>query len=83
MTCTNDCRRPTPAQAHCGACHRTFGSASGFDKHRRDGQCLDPATLKVPMTETDGIWRWPLTDDARSRLRERRQSDEHASEVPG
>ena len=30
---------------HCSACHRNFDGISAFDRHRRDGQCLDPATL--------------------------------------
>lgn len=30
---------------HCSACHRTFDSAAAFDRHRRDGACLDTLTL--------------------------------------
>jgi hypothetical protein len=33
------------AAAHC-ACRETFTSTSGFDRHRRNGRCLDPKTLK-------------------------------------
>lgn len=55
MTCTAKCRKPAPSQAHCTSCHRTFGGVKGFDEHRKDGQCLDPATRR--MTEVDGIWR--------------------------
>lgn len=33
--------------AHCAGCCRTFTSATGFDKHRRDGRCLDPATARA------------------------------------
>lgn len=36
--------------AHCGACHRTFGTVQHFDAHRSQrgsrGECLDPAGLK-------------------------------------
>jgi hypothetical protein len=67
MTCTNDCQRPTPTQAHCGACHRTFGAVSGFDRHRREGRCLDPAALG--MAQAKRIWRQPLSAADASRLR--------------
>lgn len=30
---------------HCGSCHRVFDGLSAFDRHRREGKCLDPATL--------------------------------------
>lgn len=66
--CTATCRRPSPAQAHCkSGCHRTFGGVGGFDRHRRDGQCLDPATLGY--VERDGIWRAPLSEEGAARLR--------------
>lgn len=55
MKCTETCRSPAPSQAHCAACHRTFGGVKGFDEHRKDGVCLDPATRG--MTEVNGIWR--------------------------
>lgn len=31
--------------AHCAACHSTFKSPSGFDRHRVDGVCVPPADL--------------------------------------
>jgi len=65
MTCTNDCQRPTPTQAHCGACHHTFGGVSGFDRHRRDGRCLDPVSLG--LSEVKRVWRWPLSPGAAAR----------------
>lgn len=30
--------------AHCGGCHATFTSVTGFDRHRVGGACVDPAT---------------------------------------
>jgi hypothetical protein len=33
------------AQAHCPTCHEHFGSVQGFDRHRRSGQCQDPAGI--------------------------------------
>lgn len=53
--------------AHCASCHRTFGGVSGFDGHRRNGQCLDPQTLG--MAVRDDIWRTPMDPDVRERLR--------------
>lgn len=65
--CATTCRRPSPAQAHCkSGCHRTFGGVGGFDRHRRDGQCHDPAGLG--MVERDGIWREPLSEADAARL---------------
>jgi hypothetical protein len=32
------------SEAHCTACHRHFRNVTGFDDHRRDGECLDPAS---------------------------------------
>jgi hypothetical protein len=29
---------------HCSACHLTFSTIHAFDRHRRGGHCLDPAT---------------------------------------
>lgn len=56
MTCTTTCRTPRGRQAHCGACHHTFSGVTGFDRHRRNDTCLNPADL--PMhTDAYGIWR--------------------------
>jgi hypothetical protein len=36
--------------AHCGAgCCRTFAGVSHFDAHRKDGKCLDPATIGMSL----------------------------------
>lgn len=67
MACTPQCVKPTPAQCHCVAeCHQTFGGVTMFDRHRRDGRCLDPA--ECGMTYRDGIWRETLTDSQRGAL---------------
>lgn len=39
-------------------CHRTFGGVRGFDRHRRNGRCLDPG--QFGYVERDGIWREPM-----------------------
>lgn len=64
--CLTICVHPTPAQAHCGTCHRTFGGISGFDRHRRGGICLDPTGLGYELVK--GIWRQPMTRDQLARL---------------
>lgn len=43
-------------RAHCSACHRTFNSPTGFDRHRRGGHCADPAELGLTRND-EGIWR--------------------------
>jgi len=58
MPCIKSCIRPTPSQAHCSVCHETFGSVSGFDRHRRGGQCLDPNTIPGIHLNPAGIWRF-------------------------
>lgn len=59
--CGDTCRHPTQSQAHCSVCHLTFGGVSGFDEHRSDGWCVEPAALG--FEERDGIWRWPLREE--------------------
>lgn len=57
-TCTEACRKPSPHQAHCAACHLTFGSVTGFDRHRCAGACIDPATIKGQRLDGNSIWRF-------------------------
>lgn len=68
--CAADCRRPSPSQAHCAAagCHRTFGSVTDFDRHRRAGERVDPAALG--LVEVAGLWASPerhALDEVRTR----------------
>lgn len=56
--------RPTPSQAHCTVCHETFGGVTGFDKHRKDGWCQNPASVDL-VADDRGIWRWPASPDLR------------------
>jgi hypothetical protein len=62
--CLSTCRRPSPAQAHCPTCHRTFGGVTGFDHHRKFGECVEPKGY----IETDGIWRLPMTAERSAQL---------------
>lgn len=59
--CLDTCKKPTPAQAHCASCHVTFGGVTGFDLHRSNGQCLDPASFEY--VEREGVWRRPVDHD--------------------
>lgn len=64
--CVPKCVNPTPSQAHCPTCHRSFGGVTGFDAHRRHpdhrGECVDPSLLGY--AERAGVWRLPI-DEAR------------------
>lgn len=33
------------AECHCGKCCRHFAAVTGFDMHRKGGECVDPASL--------------------------------------
>ena len=39
------------AAAQCAACGRVFTGVTGFDRHRRGGRCLDPATIGLVLKE--------------------------------
>lgn len=71
--CTDQCKKPTPAQAHCGSvgCHLTFGGVRGFDKHRIGGTCHIPPGYE----EQDGVWREPMEHDRVEQFRERVRRD--------
>lgn len=60
MTCKVKCGRVTPSQAHCGVCHRTFGGVTGFDRHRKDGECLTPESFGLEFR--NGAWRFPAPE---------------------
>lgn len=72
--CVESCKLPTPAQAHCPTCHRTFGGASGFDDHRRHGFCLNPAGLGMVLQD-DQVWRTPMDQQSLARLRGLREGN--------
>lgn len=67
MTCAPTCIQPSPAQAHCGACHITWSGITGFDQHRRDGQCLTPESIGYTR-DPRGVYRAPITDERRQQL---------------
>lgn len=80
MSCEPSCIRPTPSQAHCPTCHRTFGGVRGFDDHRHNGTCLDPTT-KGYVRSASGIWRTPMTEEYAARVQ--RMSTERRNSARG
>jgi hypothetical protein len=80
VSCFETCVRPTPHQAHCAACHVTFGGIVGFDRHRRDGRCLQPIDLGM-ADNGRGVWRVPMNEDMRSAFRRKREAAETVSGV--
>ena len=93
MSCTTTCIQPSPSQAHCGACHVTFGGITGFDRHRRHGQCLTPEAIghtdngrgvyRLPMTEARAAQLAAMRTDAPSGSHRTPQTAEQASGVHG
>ena len=67
--CTNTWTPLTAA--HCSICHRTFSSASLFDRHRSGGVCVDPKILRnqagriVMRLGDNDIWRDSRDFDAK------------------
>lgn len=65
--CDSRCVRPTPSQAHCAVCGETFGGVWNFDRHRKDGWCLNPESLSM-TPDHRGVWRMPKSDSMDSFL---------------
>jgi hypothetical protein len=49
--------------AHCGACHHTFTGIGPFDRHRRDGTCLNPADVGLVPIPGRQYRAWGTTTD--------------------
>jgi hypothetical protein len=43
---------------HCPTCHRTFSGVTHFDRHRRAGECLDPAGIGLSLIEGRAYECW-------------------------
>jgi hypothetical protein len=54
------CTAPKPRgnMAHCATCHMSYSGVWAFDKHRKDGWCLDPVKCGL-VQDDEGIWRCP------------------------
>jgi hypothetical protein len=50
---------------HCGYCHLTFRSVTGFDEHRTAGRCRTTAELAARGLEPNeaGQWRHPRPEE--------------------
>jgi hypothetical protein len=38
-------------RSHCGGCHELYSSLTAFDRHRRGGVCLPPASVGLVARE--------------------------------
>jgi hypothetical protein len=71
--CDETCEHPAVTQGTsvclCMTCHEVFSCLRNFDAHRKDGWCLDPRTLKKPMTLNGrGVWIVQASGEALERL---------------
>jgi hypothetical protein len=48
---------------HCPTCHLTFSGVTHFDRHRRNGQCLDPADIGLIVMAGRAFECWGETHD--------------------
>lgn len=84
--CRPGCHKPKNSECHCTVCHDSFSSADPFDLHRRDGYCLNPASVQLVLV--DGIWSTPegherrAKDAERMRLARESRGKGKASEAP-
>lgn len=51
------------AMAHCASCHGSFSVVSNFDKHRRNGKCLDPAVVGLELRTNGATPTWAAPGD--------------------
>jgi hypothetical protein len=49
---------------HCGAtgCHQTFVGVGAFDRHRRGGQCANPAAIGMVTAPGRAYEAWTTVD---------------------
>ncbi|MCL4780333.1 MAG: hypothetical protein KJ049_09090 [Gammaproteobacteria bacterium] len=52
----------------CRGCGEYFSTVANFDKHRRNGACVDPATVGL-LVDHRGIWKGAPTRDAEGLVR--------------
>ena len=62
--CDSTCTHPTPQlntkTSLCPVCHETFSTPRNFDTHRKDGWCLDPATVGLVRGANEHwVQAWP------------------------
>jgi len=46
---------------HCGSCHETISSVTGFDAHQKDGKCVSPGAVGMVAREEPWgeLWVYP------------------------
>lgn len=70
--CDESCTHPAPTPGTklclCTVCHEVFGTPRNFDRHRRDGWCLDPAASGMGLSKF-GVWRETMDPDQLNRFR--------------
>jgi hypothetical protein len=47
------------SMAHCTVCHQTFTAVTGFDLHRRRGQCRKPESIGLVYNPVRRAWSRP------------------------
>lgn len=55
--CTN--RWTGMKMAHCPSCHETFSTPANFDRHRKNGKCVEPTSVGLEKGSRD-TWRIPF-----------------------
>lgn len=65
--CDSTCRKPSENQAHCAVCACTFGVVSSFDRHRKNGWCINPEELGMHVNK-NGVWTFPMSQERREQL---------------
>lgn len=48
---------------HCPTCHRSFSGVTHFDRHRRNGQCLDPHSVGLTLLAGRNFDCWGTAED--------------------
>lgn len=48
---------------HCGSCHVTFSGVTTFDRHRRNGQCLNPYSIGLSLLPGRAYHCWGNTEE--------------------
>ena len=49
--------------SHCLACHFTFSTVANFDRHQRNGECIDPSEVGLVLAPRAGYWVWQQPGD--------------------
>ncbi len=49
--------------AHCSVCHLTFSGVDRFDKHRRNGACVDPVELGMSLVGGRAFEAWGFPNE--------------------